>query len=103
MSPTDLASARHSYHLFPGTASSSRVGKLIPTKKKYRFVDSTMNPVCHNLRSYANNVFAGLANDGKGTMRWCYGFKLYFVCNVNRTEVFLRHTVKKKTCRIHTS
>ena len=30
------------------------------------FVDSTMVPVCHNLRRYANKVFRGLATDGKG-------------------------------------
>ena len=45
------------------------------------FVDSTMIPVCHNLRRYANKVFRGLASDGKGTMGWCHGFKLHFVCN----------------------
>ena len=32
------------------------------------FVDSTMVPVCHNLRRYANRVFRGIATDGKGTM-----------------------------------
>ena len=32
------------------------------------FVDSTMIPVCHTLRKYANKVFSGLATDGKGTM-----------------------------------
>lgn len=45
------------------------------------FVDSTMIPVCHNLRRYANRVFRGVATDGKGTMGWCHGFKLHFVCN----------------------
>ncbi len=34
------------------------------------FVDSTMIPVCHNLRRYANKVFKGIATDGKGTMGW---------------------------------
>ena len=29
------------------------------------FVDSTMIPVCHNLRRYANKVFKGIATDGK--------------------------------------
>lgn len=42
------------------------------------FVDSTMIPICHNLRRYANKVFKGIATDGKGTMGWCYGFKLHF-------------------------
>lgn len=45
------------------------------------FVDSAMIPVCHNLRHYANKVFKGIATNGKGTMRWCHGFKLHFVCN----------------------
>ena len=45
------------------------------------FVDSTMIPVCHNIRRYMNKVFAGLAKDGKGTMGWCHGFKLHLLCN----------------------
>ena len=32
------------------------------------FVDSTMIPVCHNVRRYFNKVFKGLARNGKGTM-----------------------------------
>ena len=50
------------------------------------FVDSTMIPVCHNLRRYANKVFKGIANDGKGTMGWCHGFKLHLACN-DRGEI----------------
>ena len=45
------------------------------------FVDSTMIPVCHNVRRYYNKVFAGLAKDGKGTMGRCHGFKLHLLCN----------------------
>lgn len=45
------------------------------------FVDSTMIPVCHNLRRYANKVFKDIATDGKGTMGWCHGFKLHLACN----------------------
>lgn len=45
------------------------------------FVDSTMIPICHNLRRYANKVFKGVATNGKGTMGWCHGFKLHLVCN----------------------
>jgi hypothetical protein len=45
------------------------------------FVDSTMIPVCHNVRRYFNKVFDGLATDGKGTMGWCHGFKLHVLCN----------------------
>lgn len=50
------------------------------------FVDSTMIPVCHNLRRYANKVFRGIATDGKGTMGWCHGFKLHLACN-DRGEI----------------
>jgi len=45
------------------------------------FVDSTMIPVCHNLRRYANKIFKGMATDGKGTIGWCHGFKLHLMCN----------------------
>jgi len=45
------------------------------------FVDSTMIPVCHNVRRNFNKVFRGLAKDGKGTMGWCHGFKLHLLCN----------------------
>lgn len=45
------------------------------------FVDSTMIPVCHNVRRHFNKVFAGLAKNGKGTMGWCHGFKLHLMCN----------------------
>ena len=50
------------------------------------FVDSTMIPVCHNLRRYANKVFKGIATDGKGTMGWCHGFRLHLACN-DRGEI----------------
>ena len=50
------------------------------------FVDSTMIPVCHNLRRYANKVFKGFATDGKGTMGWCHGFKPHLACN-DRGEI----------------
>ena len=50
------------------------------------YVDSTMIPVCHNVRRYANRVFRGLATDGKGTMGWCHGVKLHFVCD-DKTEI----------------
>ena len=50
------------------------------------FVDSTMIPICHNLRRYANKVFKGIATDEKGTMGWCHGFKLHLACN-DRGEI----------------
>lgn len=40
------------------------------------FVDSTMIPVCHDLRRYASKVLKGIATNGKGAMGWCHGFML---------------------------
>lgn len=84
-------------HDFPDAVSYNRFVELMPRvflkmmlfMKLYAFgkctgitfVDSTMIPVCHNLRRYFNKVFAGLAKDGKGTMGWCHGFKLHLLCN----------------------
>ena len=42
------------------------------------FVDSTMIPVCHNLRRYANKVFKGIATDGKGSRKT--SVKYYIGC-----------------------
>lgn len=45
------------------------------------YVDSTPIKVCHNKRIYRNKVFKGMAERGKSTMGWFYGFKLHLVCN----------------------
>jgi hypothetical protein len=45
------------------------------------FVDSTTLPVCDNHRIHCHRVFSGLAERGKGSMGWFYGFKLHFVVN----------------------
>jgi len=45
------------------------------------FVDSTPIKVCHNRRISRHKVFAGLAERGKTTMGWFYGFKLHLVVN----------------------
>lgn len=45
------------------------------------FVDSTCIPVCHNKRIYRNKVFKGIAQRGKSTMGWYFGFKLHLICN----------------------
>lgn len=45
------------------------------------YVDSTPIKVCHNKRISRNKVFKGMAERGKGTMGWFYGFKLHLVCN----------------------
>lgn len=45
------------------------------------FVDATSLAVCHNRRITRHHVFAGLAQRGKTTMGWFYGFKLHLVIN----------------------
>jgi hypothetical protein len=37
--------------------------------------------VCHNKRIRRNKVFTGLAEVGKSTMGWFFGFKLHLLCN----------------------
>lgn len=44
-------------------------------------VDSTKISVCHNKRIFNHKVFDSLAQRGKSTMGWFFGFKLHFVCN----------------------
>ena len=45
------------------------------------FLDSTALRVCDNHRIHNHKVFAGLAQRGKGSMGWFYGFKLHLVVN----------------------
>jgi len=45
------------------------------------FIDSTTIKVCHNKRIYRHRVFESLAQIGKSTMGWFYGFKLHLVIN----------------------
>ena len=45
------------------------------------FIDSTALKVCHNKRIRRNRVFEGLAQIGKTTMGWFFGFKLHLIIN----------------------
>ena len=45
------------------------------------FVDSTRLAVCHNRRIATHRVFAALAERGKTSLGWFYGFKLHLVIN----------------------
>ena len=45
------------------------------------FVDSTPIAVCKNKRIKRNRVFRDMAEVGKSTVGWFYGFKLHLVCN----------------------
>lgn len=45
------------------------------------FVDSTRLAVCHNRRIHQHRVFRGLAERGKTSVDWFFGFKLHLVFN----------------------
>jgi transposase len=81
---------------FPGLPSYTRFVELVPltllplcaylqTRKGQstgiQFIDSLPIRVCHNRRIHSHQVFAGLAQRGKGSMGWFYGFKLHLVIN----------------------
>jgi DDE family transposase len=81
---------------FPGLPRYNRFVELIPmtllplcrylhTRRGQstgiQFIDSLPIRVCHNRRIASHRVFAGLAQRGKGSMGWFYGFKLHLVIN----------------------
>jgi hypothetical protein len=43
------------------------------------FIASTLLAVCPPKRSTRHKVFAGLAQWGRGSLGWCYGFKLHLL------------------------
>jgi hypothetical protein len=45
------------------------------------FIDSTTIDVCHNRRIYSHKVFQGIAQKGKSSTGWFFGFKLHLVVN----------------------
>lgn len=45
------------------------------------YVDSTSLKVCHNRRIQQHRVFAGIAERGKTSVDWFFGFKLHLVVN----------------------
>lgn len=45
------------------------------------FVDSTTIDVCHNRRIHQHKVFKGIAQRGKSSTGWFYGFKLHLLVN----------------------
>ncbi len=81
---------------FPKAVSYHRFVALIPTvlepmttyvlykagdRTNYYYVDSTKLVVCHNKRISRNRVFKGIAQRGKSSMGWFFGFKLHLVIN----------------------
>lgn len=47
------------------------------------YIASTKLGVCHNKRISSNKVFAGIAEIGKSTMGWFFGFKLHISCDIS--------------------
>lgn len=45
------------------------------------FIDSTVLAVCKNLRISSHKVFKGVAQRGKSSTGWFYGFKLHLIIN----------------------
>nr|WP_243397437.1 IS982 family transposase [Crocosphaera subtropica] len=81
---------------FPKLVSYNRFVELIPsvlmplilylnTRKGevtgISFIDSTRLPICSNNRATRNKVFEGLANWGKSSTGWFFGFKLHLIIN----------------------
>lgn len=63
----------------------SRMGQ----KRGISYIDSTALPVCHNRRINRHKTFAALAERGKTTMGWFFGFKLHLVFNdINEIVAF---------------
>ena len=88
---------KHLRHLFPKVVSYNRLVELerevaVPLTlfiKKVllgkctgiSFVDSTPLRVCKNQRIHIHKVFKGIAQRGKCSMGWFFGFKLHLICN----------------------
>ena len=88
---------KHLRHLFPKVVSYNRFVELekqvaVPLAlfiKKVllgkctgiSFVDSTPLRVCRNQRIHIHKAFKGIAQRGKCSMGWFFGFKLHLICN----------------------
>jgi hypothetical protein len=88
----------HLKNYFPDLVSYNRFVELIPSSISFlyaflkfvtklnrgyglAFVDSTKLPVCSNSRIHSHKVFKELAQRGKDTVGWFYGFKLHLIVN----------------------
>ena len=88
---------RHLQGYFPQTVSYNRFVELqqkalmpmimflkvlrLGSNTGISFVDSTPIRVCKNKRIYNHKVFNGIAQRGKSTMGYFYGFKLHLIVN----------------------
>lgn len=60
------------------------------------FIDSTVLRVCHNKRIKRNKVFKNVAELGKSTMGWFFGFKLHLIIN-DKGEILSFYLTKGNT------
>lgn len=58
----------------------------LATSRGIGFIDSTSIKVCHNRRIKAHRVFSEIAQRGKTSVDWFYGFKLHLAIN-DRGEI----------------
>lgn len=88
---------KHMHHLFPKLVSYNRFVELEKTVAipfaifikqvllgkctGISFVDSTPLRVCKNQRIHIHKTFKGIAQRGKCSMGWFFGFKLHLICN----------------------
>lgn len=82
---------------FPGMPSYSRLVQWMPhalvplfgflktrclgQPTGVQYIDSCPLAVCHNRRIHAHKTFAGLAQRGKTSVGWFFGFKLHMIIN----------------------
>lgn len=86
------------HHYFPDLVSYNRFTEIMSSvllpltaylysrlgeKTGLYYVDSTPLKVCHNKRIYRHKTFKGIAERGKTSMGWFFGFKLHVVINHN--------------------
>jgi len=97
--------SKHLRDEFPNLVSYTRFVELIPsalvplcsylqTRKGktagIAFIDSLPIAVCHNRRIHSHKVFAHVAERGKSSVDWFYGFKLHLIIN-DRGELLAFH------------
>ena len=68
---------KHLRHLFPMALFIKKV--LLGKCTGISFVDSTPLRVCRNQRIHIHKVFNGIAQRGKCSMGWFFGFKLHLI------------------------
>lgn len=61
-----------------------------------QFIDSTPYRVCHNLRSKRHKVFSKIADKGKTSTGWFFGFKIHIIFN-DRGEIMSCSFTKAST------